>query len=259
MSEGRASGTSGIGKSQRPLTAEARDQWLAIGAPEKARSIIELAGRDSVRTVLEVGAGTGAVLQELDTTDFAGEYWACEPSADLYELLTSKRIPRLVAAYPTTLEESPAASREFDLVYVSHVLEHVLAPAALLAMCLRLAPRVVLEVPLEANLGGQVRTALLRRPRWPNSAGHIHFFSRRSAHLLVSYAGGEVVRAREYFPHASYEWQARDPLRRAVAQTARIVPTLGRLYYAHLALLVTSRTVDISEANPAYFNPGGPH
>jgi SAM-dependent methyltransferase len=231
------------------------DRWLAIGAVEKARSVIELVNDRPIRHVLEVGAGTGAILHELDRAGFGEEYWACEPSSRLYEQLVRKDIARLAGAYGTTLEDSPLVERDFDLVILSHVLEHVVAPAPLLANCLNLAPLVLLEVPLEANPAGRLRSALRRRPRWPNVSGHVHFFSQRSANELVTLAGGQVTGRRIYFPLASYEHQASDPLRRAIARAARLFPALACSYHAHLALLVSRRRINIAEANGEYFNP----
>ena len=231
------------------------DHWLQIGAIEKARSVVELAGGSTADRILEVGAGTGAVLRELDRLSFGQEYWACEPSPELYQRLVLAGIGRLIEAHSTTLEDSPLADANFDLVIISHVLEHVLAPAQLLARCLALAPRVVLEVPLEGSLMGRLRPTLMRRRRWPNAAGHIHFFSRRSAHELVSHAGGQVIGSRAYFPMAAYQHQATDPARRAIMRVARLSPPLGRFYHAHLALLTVPRHVDISESHDSYYNP----
>ena len=239
------------------VVASAEDHWLQVGAIEKARSIVALAGGSTADRILEVGAGSGAILRELDRLKFGRQYWACEPSQKLYEQLMRTNIERLVEAHPTTLEDSPMVDNHFDLVVLSHVLEHVVAPGQLLARCLALAPRVVLEVPLEGSVVARFRATLIRRRRWPNAAGHIHFFSKRSTHELVSHAGGQVISGRAYFPLAAYQHQANDPVRRAIVRVARISPPLGRLYHAHLALLIVPRHVDISDAHDSFYNPAG--
>ena len=182
------------------VPASGEDHWLQVGAIEKARSIVALAGGSTADRILEVGAGSGAILRELDRLKFGRQYWACEPSQQLYEQLMRANIGRLVEAHPTTLEDSPMVDNHFDLVVLSHVLEHVVAPGQLLARCLALAPRVVLEVPLEGSIVARFRATLIRRRRWPNAAGHIHFFSQRSTHELVSHAGGQSSAAARTSP-----------------------------------------------------------
>jgi hypothetical protein len=79
--------------------------------------------------------------------------------------------------------------RNFDLVVLSHVLEHVLTPAALLARCLGLASLVVNELSARDNHAGRIRRRLLRRPPWPDPSGHVQLFSRPERHEFVAYAG----------------------------------------------------------------------
>ena len=77
-----------------------QDQWLEVGAKEKAQSVIELAANYGIQDVLEIGAGSGAILAELNRRDFGTRYWACEPSPELCSLIAGKNISRLVEAVP---------------------------------------------------------------------------------------------------------------------------------------------------------------
>ena len=47
-------------------TIATQNEWLRLGAREKARSVQLLTQGLDIRTLLEVGAGTGAILKELD-------------------------------------------------------------------------------------------------------------------------------------------------------------------------------------------------
>jgi SAM-dependent methyltransferase len=180
-------------------------EWLELGAIEKARSVIELARGLSVSSVLEVGAGTGAVLAALDRLGFGEAYYAVEPSPAMLAHLTERaQVGRLADARAATLRDSGFLDRHFDLAILSHVLEHVRDPAVLLSETLRVADHVLLEVPLEGSLGGNLRWRMRHRvtsaPRTQNAAGHIQFFSRGDVRKLVTWCGGRVERERLHLP-----------------------------------------------------------
>ncbi len=180
-------------------------EWLELGAIEKARSVIELASGLTVSSVLEVGAGTGAILAALDRLGFGDAYYAVEPSPEMLTYLTERaQVGRLAEARATTLRESGFLNRHFDLAIVSHVLEHVSDPAVLLSEALGVADHVLLEVPLEGSLSGNLRWRMRHRvthaPRTENAAGHIQFFSQGDVRKIVTWCGGRVERERLHLP-----------------------------------------------------------
>lgn len=82
-------------------------QWRLVGALEKANSIMLLTRGLNIRTVLEIGSGTGAVLEQLDAKGYAEEYYAIEPSEEAHRYMRDRnRISRLVASDTATLEKS---------------------------------------------------------------------------------------------------------------------------------------------------------
>jgi SAM-dependent methyltransferase len=223
------------------------DLWLQTGAAEKAASVIELTRELPIRDVLEIGCGTGAILEELDRREFASRYWACEPSEPMFAQLANKHISRLVCSAATTLEASPFAGERFDLVILSHVLEHVVDPGRLLAAALQRADHAVVEVPIEGNLLGNVRARVKRswtgQPRLANAAGHVQFYSISDISKLVRWVGSEVVCSRIYFPLAPYRSGATGgwhPYRQAILGLRALAgdAMMTRLYYGHLAVLV---------------------
>jgi SAM-dependent methyltransferase len=226
----------------------AEDRWLRLGAREKAESIVLLTDGIRVDKVMEVGAGTGAVLEELSRRGVGSRYWACEPTRTLYDLLKAKDIVGLQSVYCSVVTEAPLQG-PFDLAILSHVLEHVLDPAALLAEVLKRADLVVLEVPLEATLLGTLRAKLRAlatgRPREANLAGHVNFWSAKEVATMVEVAGGTVVGRRRYFPRDTYAFlasQSRAWVRVARRGILRLPDTLvSSFYYAHLALLIRRR------------------
>jgi SAM-dependent methyltransferase len=270
-------GTPGPNSQARPSGADPNldslHEWLMLGAREKARSVTILTAGLPVRTVLEIGCGTGAVLEQLDQAGFADRYYAAEPSTDLYRYLLARgAITRLAPgdADNATIAESRLSGEHYDLCILSHVLEHVDEPATLLADALALSDYLLVEVPIGGtwigNLRAKVKTAITRVPRHNNAAGHAQFFSRNDMHRLAEWCGGEVVRSRAYVPY--------DQMRKAT-QTgslhrrayARLLWSLSHLigeriwahsYYCHYALLIRRKNSipagERSNWNKSYFD-----
>lgn len=239
-----------VSNSQQEQLVEAQHEWLMIGAEEKARSVVQLAEGISISSILDIGAGTGAVLIHLDRLAFADKYYALEPSTtELAYLLDSVKPSRLVEAEATVLDASSFRTRHFDLAVLSHVLEHLDAPAKLLSAALNIADYVLVEVPLEGSVGGNVRAGakktITHRPRHNNSAGHVQFFSSGDIESLVHWCGGEIVRSRYYVPR--YHPKTNSRLRRAYfGVTEKLSALVGndlwsKLYYGHYAVLVRNR------------------
>lgn len=212
-------------------------EWLAIAGAEKAASIARLAPPE-VHNIVEIGCGTGAVLAALDRIGFGQHYWACEPAANLADQIDVDGITRLRDLERTTFDAA-FHGRTFDLAVLSHVVEHLLAPADLIHQALHRARYVFIEVPIEQNFSGRVRMEFNRmrgRDQLTHSAGHVQFFSRRSTRLLVRYAGGELLNESGYFPRAPYAAQATRAHRRAVLAVSRCGP-VARAYYEHFAVV----------------------
>ncbi len=129
-------------------------EWHAVAAEEKAASVLRLLAGRRIDTVVDVGCGTGVVLQALDRQGFAGRYWACEPTPALHSEIPP--IDRLVAAENTTFDQA-FPGQGFDLAILSHVAEHLLTPAVLIGELLERARFVLVEVPIENNLAGKTR------------------------------------------------------------------------------------------------------
>ncbi len=231
-----------------------RHDWLLLGAKEKAKSVLNLVSGLNVQSVIEVGCGTGAVLETLDKHGFAKEYYALEPAEELYDFLIKRNeISRLIASEASPVETSSLSNSRYDLAILSHVIEHVEDPAKLLIDTMKIATYVVVEVPLEGNAMGNLRAAVKKRinglPRYNNPSGHFQFFSRSDIHLLAHWCGGEVLESRLYVP--------KDQMRKAMSSDSlksRMYSSLiyalstvlgewiwGRFYHGHYAVIIRQR------------------
>jgi 2-polyprenyl-3-methyl-5-hydroxy-6-metoxy-1,4-benzoquinol methylase len=164
------------------LDAEAK--WLAIGAVEKANSIERLVSPriSHPKRIVELGAGTGAIIAELQRRNFADAYVAVDYSTDATEYM--RRNLTNVEVLQADIVEEPVGGT-FDVVVISHVLEHLESPDTFLAALVRnLDFRfAVIECPLEKLAASQLKN--LFRDRYQNLAGHVQFFNRRSLSAVV--------------------------------------------------------------------------
>ena len=84
-------------------------KWHRVAAHEKCDSIVQLAPQ-GVERIVEIGCGSGAVLEELDRRGFGRSYWACEPTTSLYDAIPDS-ISRLVARSPEPFDAAFSTNR----------------------------------------------------------------------------------------------------------------------------------------------------
>ena len=78
-----------------------------------------------VMRLLDIGAGDGAVLAELQRRQIAREFYAHEISDSGLRAIQARGLPQLVWARHFDGYHIEAQDQEFDLGITAHVLEHV--------------------------------------------------------------------------------------------------------------------------------------
>jgi trans-aconitate methyltransferase len=226
-------------------------EWLRYGACEKANSIELLLGRNGIRprTILELGCGTGAVISECQRRGLASEFTAIDCSYEAIKHLQSQSagIQCMVA---DIADPAFKLDQTFDVVVLSHVLEHLKQPLQVLRRIVNAVRfrHLIAEVPLENLLVLRLISAFRDRTR--NPAGHVQFFTETSFRNLVSAAALEPADTRRYVPTLSSAMvklvchkDNLSPLRAFIKWgTGLYMPRLlkplwGRVYYAHYAVL----------------------
>jgi SAM-dependent methyltransferase len=222
-----------------PAEAEMMGRWRALGARSKAAHIEALCARVGLRprTVVEIGCGDGAVLAEIDRRGLAGVLDGFELSPTAARFARNRGVARRVEAFDG--ERVPAETHEYDLAVLSHVLEHVPDPLPLLTEAARVAPHVLVEVPLEDN-----RSA--RRPakrRLAEQSGHLHAFSRAGIDALLHDAGlqaqAELTDPLPHEHHAFFGGRAKGAAKWAVRSALHRLGAAERLFTVHYAVITT--------------------
>jgi SAM-dependent methyltransferase len=219
-----------------PQQAERMGRWRAIGARSKAAHVRTLLQRAGLQpgTIVEIGCGDGSLLAELSRIATVDGF---ELSANAAEHARSRDVARRVEAFDGL--HVPAPDDEYDLAVLSHVVEHVPDPGRLLEEAARLAPTVIVEVPLEDN-----RSA--RRPAkraLSEAAGHLHQFDRAALQAQLTSAGltvrHEVTDPLPYEHHAFFAGPAKGAAKTAVRGALHRLGVAERLFTVHYAVLAT--------------------
>jgi SAM-dependent methyltransferase len=166
-------------------------RWRALGAEVKAAHVVRLCRRAELRprTLVEIGCGDGALLAALAAAGLADGYDGFELSGPAAAIAAGRGIPGAGRIEAYDGERVPAADGAYDLAVLSHVLEHVPDPAALLVEAARVGRHVLVEVPLEDNRSAR-RPGKVAQAR---AIGHIQAFSREAIRALAAGAGLRVV------------------------------------------------------------------
>ncbi len=128
--------------------------------------------------MVEVGYGNGAVLAELARRAFGDHYWGLEIRQENVDATRDRSITGLQECRLYEGLSIPYQTDSFDLVVLTHVVEHLENPRTLITEAARAGRAVLVEVPLEDTLR-------LPLDYVPSSLGHINYYSSRTIrHLL---------------------------------------------------------------------------
>lgn len=160
--------------------------WRRLGAIDKARNITDLCQSVPHDSVLEIGAGEGSILKRLSEVNFGKELHALDISRTGIETIKEKRIPNLRESTVFDGYNIPYENKRFDLVILSHVIEHAEYPRKLLYEASRVAKYIFVEVPLED-------TVRLKADFILDKVGHINFYSPKTIRRLLQTCNLQVL------------------------------------------------------------------
>lgn len=224
-------------------------RWRQLGAADKAANLASLLGSKaaSIGSVLEVGCGTGDVLAAVKALGIGSDHRGvdvADPEAHRGNNLGGPGAS--TSALPLDSYDGvrlPYADNSYDLVFASHVLEHVPDERGFLAELARVTKGpVYLEVPCELNLRtseANMQTTL--------DIGHINAYTPESFVLTLA-TGGLNVGAMQLFDHSRDIHQFTSSAPAAAAKMAmrrgllKLSPRFAsRLFTYHAGALCTPR------------------
>jgi SAM-dependent methyltransferase len=225
-----------------PAEAARLGRWRALGARSKADHVETLLARARLEpaTLVEIGCGDGSLLAELAGRRVARSIDGFELSPTAAGYARERNVARRVEAFDG--RHVPAADGAYDLAVLSHVLEHVPDPLPLLGEAARVARRVLIEVPLEANRSAARPAKRAEAAR----IGHVHRFDRAAVRALVTGAGlepaHELADPLPYAHHAFFGARGKAAVKWAVRSAAhRLAPGAAeRLFTVHYAVITAA-------------------
>ncbi len=163
------------------------EEWRNLGARAKSKNIIEVAGNDKFEKVIEIGAGDGAILEQINNTNFCKELYALEISDSGIQKIQERNLQKLrlvekFDGYSTNFKDN-----EFDLAYCSHVIEHVEHPRLLLREIKRISKKQIFEVPIDFSF------SVDKRANHFLSYGHINIYTPSLFRFLLISEGYKIL------------------------------------------------------------------
>lgn len=143
--------------------------------------------REWGKRLLDVGCGNGEFLRNMRNLGWIVEGTELDPTA----ALQARSLGLSVQIGP--LEELHYSSQSFDVVTLSHVIEHVSDPISLLRECYRILRPLgylVVTTPNNLSLGHRIFTSNWRGLEPPR---HIFIFSPKSLEIITKKAGFQTT------------------------------------------------------------------
>jgi len=163
-------------------------EWREIGGKYKAANILKVCRNHHFTKVMECGAGEGSILEYLDASGAFSELFAIEISDTGVHQIQKRNLERLKEVKKFNGYEIPYSNKEFDMVYCSHVIEHVEHPRILLREIKRVSRFQVFEIPLEYSIGVDENVKHFL------SYGHINIYTPSIFKFLLKSEGYEIIK-----------------------------------------------------------------
>ena len=165
-------------------------EWRELGGKYKAENILNVCSGMSFTKVLECGAGEGSILMFLENSNIISELYALEIADSGIYQIKKRKLQKLREVRKFDGYEIPYSDKMFDMVYCSHVIEHVEHPRLLLRELKRISKFQVFEIPLDYSVDAD------RNIEHFLSYGHISVYTPTVFRFLLKSEGYEIISER---------------------------------------------------------------
>jgi SAM-dependent methyltransferase len=208
-----------------------------ITAQQTVDHIVSLNKDSPLGSILDIGAGDGAVLSELERRSLGKELHAVEISGSGIERIRQRNLKGLKSVQGFDGYTLPFPDNSFDTALLIHVLEHVEHERLLLREIRRVSRRCYIEVPLEHTM------RLRRSISMSKPFGHINYYTAGTFENLLDTAGLRPVAFATFAHSREYEQHLSGPLVGALKRVVRsatleIVPALARQMFVYLGAAI---------------------
>ncbi len=162
-------------------------EWRELGARQKAKNIIEISAEFNFQKVIEVGAGDGSILAEINRLNFASKLYAVEISESGIEAIKKRNLSSVIEVQKFDGYKTSYPDDFFDLAILSHVLEHVEYPRMLLRELKRISKYQIIEVPRDYsfNVDKKVKSLI--------DYGHINVYTPTLLRFLLKTENFQIL------------------------------------------------------------------
>jgi 2-polyprenyl-3-methyl-5-hydroxy-6-metoxy-1,4-benzoquinol methylase len=160
--------------------------WHVEDSAWKAENIAKILEHNKIPfdCVAEVGCGAGIILKELSKRYEHVEFYGYDISPDAMKFWTN--MPRVTF----TLGEFQKTERNYDVLLVIDVLEHIEDYMGFLKNILKRSRFFVFHIPLELSAQQVIRDIQLHTR---TTYGHIHYFSKATAFATLTDTGFHIL------------------------------------------------------------------
>ncbi len=168
----------------------------ALQAIEHLKYVLPL---NHYKKIIDIGAGEGSLLEELDRCKMADEFYGLEISESGCKQVSQKTIPHLKSIEKFDGYSINAAKCQYDLGIVNHVLEHVEHERQFLKSVSRVCENLYIEVPLELSFRPQ------KNIRTGRAFGHLNFYNELTFQNILLSSGLEIIKFQVFSATKEYE------------------------------------------------------
>jgi ubiquinone/menaquinone biosynthesis C-methylase UbiE len=155
--------------------------------------------RKDYGSILDIGAGDGSVLEELNNANIGDKLHAVEISESGCNSIRKKALNKVCSVEQFDGYNIPAEEGQYELGLAVHVLEHVEHERTFLYEISRTCKYLYIEVPLELTLNVNKNINI------SSHFGHINFYNAYTFQNLLNSCGLEVLEFKQFPPTLEYE------------------------------------------------------